>query len=346
MKPSHSSSSPTRAGRPLRRVASAAALVVVLVAAGPGAALAQGEPEPERSQECCLLLLVPVGARASAVGGTLTARPGPDAAFRNPAGLAGLESSVFVVHHSDMSLAAQIDAFSLFLTPFSSTLGISYQLFDKGDIPTTGPTPGNPIGELSLRDHLVVGSFATSVVPGLSGGISYKVFQQRVDCRGDCGGVESRGTTQAVDLGVRWHPGWIPELELGLAVVNLGFPLQMENAAQADDFPARLHLGVGYDILGAFRADSVLALRVLVDLRDSLREPGRDMVPSYGLELDMQRIVFLRAGYAPGEGLGTGAAVGVELRYDRFDVALSRSFVNSSLEADTEPFQVSFGVNF
>lgn len=311
----------------------------------PGATLAQGEPEPDRSQECCLLLLVPVGARASAIGGTLTARSGPDAVFRNPAGLAGLRSSMFVIHHSDMSLAAQIDAFSFFLTPFSSTVGVSYQLFDKGDIKTTDAS-GQEIGELSLRDHLGVASFATALGRELSGGVSYKVFQQRIDCRGDCGGVESHGTTQAVDVGLRYTPGWLPELELGVAVVNLGFPLQMVNAAQSDAFPARFHLGLGYDVLGAVREDSVLALRVLLDLRDSLREPGRDLVPSYGLELDMQRIIFLRAGYAPGEGLGTGAAVGVELRYDRFDVALARSFVNSSLEADTEPFQVSFGLHF
>ena len=311
----------------------------------PARALAQGEPEPEQSRECCLLLLVPVGARASAVGGTLTARAGPDAAFMNPAGLAGLPSSTFVVHHSDMSLAAQIDAFSLLLTPFGSTIGVSYQLFDKGDIQTTTPT-GEVVGELALRDHLLVASFATAVGGGVSGGLSYKVFQQRIDCTGDCGGEESSGTTQAVDVGVRYTPRWLPELELGVAALNVGFPLQIVNEAQADAFPARLHVGVGYDVLGAFREDSLLGLRVLVDLRDSLREPGRELVPSYGLEFDMQRIIFLRAGYAPGEGLGTGAAVGVELRYDRFDVALARSFVNSSLEADTEPFQVSFGLNF
>lgn len=309
----------------------------------PGAA--QGEPEPERTQECCLLLLVPVGARASAVGGTITARSGPDAAFRNPAGLAGLTTNMFVVHHSDMSLAAQIDAFSLLLTPFSSTVALSYQLFDKGDIETTDPQ-GGTIGELALRDHLLVASFATRFGGGVAGGVSYKVFQQRIDCTGDCAGAQSRGTTQAVDVGLRYTPSWLPELELGLAAVNLGFPLQVVNEAQADAFPGRLHLGLGFDVLGAFRQDSLLGLRVLLDVRDSLRDPGEDLVPSYGLELDMQRIIFLRAGYAPGEGLGTGAAVGVELRYDRFDVALARSFVNSSLEADTEPFQVSFGLNF
>lgn len=319
-------------------------VLALLVPAAGLAGQGGGEPEPDRSEECCLLLLVPVGARASAIGGTGTARSGPDAVFRNPAGLAGLESNMFVIHHSDMSLAAQIDAFSLLMTPFSSTFALSYQLFDKGDITTTDPT-GLPTGELSLRDHLLVASFATAVGGGISAGVNYKLFQQRIDCTGDCGSSESRGTTHAVDIGMRLAPRWHPELEVGAGVVNLGFPLQLVNAAQADPLPARLHLGLGYDVLGAFREDSLLALRLLLDVRDFLTEPGTPVV-SYGVEMDMQRIVFLRAGYAPGEGLGTGAAVGVELRYDRFDVAVARSFVNSSLEADTEPFQVSFGLNF
>lgn len=340
MKPARST---PRVDRPrLRRWSGTVAALAALLP-GNGAA-AQGEPDPDRSQECCLLLLVPVGARSSATGGALTARTGPDAVFVNPAGLAGLGSNMFVVHHSDNSLAAQIDAFSFLVTPLSSTIGLSYQLFDIGEQKTTD-TSGQEIGELSLRDHLFVASFATNIAAGLSGGVSYKFFQQRIDCTGDCGGAESRGTTHGVDVGLRFTPLWHPELELGLAVVNAGFPLQMVNEAQADPFPARVHVGIGYDVVGAFRQDSLLAVRVLLDVRDSLLQ-AQDAVASFGVEVDMQRTVFLRAGYAPGEGLGTGAAVGLELRYDRFDVAVARSFVNSSLEADTEPFQVSFGLHF
>jgi hypothetical protein len=117
------------------------------------------------------------------------------------------------------------------------------------------------------------------------------------------------------------------------------------NAEQADPLPGRIHVGAAYDVLGAVAADERVALRLTTDVQDVLREPG-DPTVAVGLELDVQRSVFLRAGYAPGEGLGTGAAVGVELRYDRFDIAVARSFVNSQLAADTEPFQVSFGLNF
>jgi hypothetical protein len=324
------------------------AMAAAASALGPGAPVSAqeaGPSQPPGGNECCLRLLVPVGARASALGGAITALGGADAVFRNPAGLATLTGGQFVIHHSDdTTLDVQVDAFSLLFTPFSSVMGISYQLFNRGEIETTDAS-GQPTGELSYRDHLVVGSFAVALGGGLSAGLNYKVFQERVNCIGLCGGEEYVATTQAADMGLRWNPTWHPALEVGLAVVNAGFALQVINAEQSDPFPGRIHVGVVYDVLAAIPTDSVVALRIGVDARDRLADPGSPVL-AVGVELDVQGAVFLRAGYTPGEGLGTGAAIGLELRYDRFDVGVSRSFVNSLLEADEEPFQVSLGIHF
>ena len=321
-------------------------LATLLAVALPPGLVAQEVPfEPAPASECCLTLLVPVGARSTAMGGTNVAMRGTDAAFLNPAGLAGLQGSTFVVHHSDVGSAVeQIDAFSLVLTPFSVSVGVSYQLFDNGEI-TTKDNFNQPTGELAFRDHLVVASLATVLGAGVSIGGSYKLFQQRVDCTGQCGSAESVSTTSAVDVGLRVVPSWHPALSFGMAVVNAGPGLQVVEGEARDRFPGRLHLGVSYDLLAAVPATDMLALRVSGALRDELRHPTSPTV-AVGLELDVQDAVFLRAGYAPGEGLGTGASVGVELRYDRFDIALSRSFLNSQLEGDTEPFQISFALNF
>ena len=318
-------------------------------AIGPGPtplAAQETGPDPQNQQECCLLLLVPMGARASALGGSITALGGADAVFRNPAGLAAVRGGRFLIHHSDVTVDEQIDAFSLLFTPFSSTFGVSYQLFDKGEIETTDET-GQVTGELSLRDHLLVGSFAVELLAGVSVGMSYKFFQQRIDCTGLCGGEQNVATTQAADFGLRWSPRWHQPLEVGDFQCGgcAGFALQVINDAQSDPFPGRIHVGVAYDVLGAAAIDSLVSLRVAVDARDRLADPGSPTL-AYGVELDLDEAVFLRAGYAPGEGLGTGAAVGLELRYDRFNIGVSRSFVNSTLEADGEPFQVSLGLNF
>ncbi len=328
------------------RAIRAATLVMVLAGlAAPAAAQGNGELPPI-SSECCLHLLVPVGARASALGGAITARQGADAVFANPAGLAGLTGGQFVIHQSDdTTVDVQVDAFSLLFTPLSTTVGVSYQLFDRGEIETTDQT-GQPTGELSLRDHLVVFSFALPLGAGFSAGVNYKAFQQRIDCSGRCGDQETVATTQASDFGLRYSPPTAPALEVGLAVTNASFAPEVLNFEQSagNYFPGRIHFGVVYDVLAA-ATDSIVAVRLGVEARDRLAEPGSPTL-AYGIEVDVQQAVFVRAGYAPGEGLGTGAAVGLELRYDRFDIGVSRSFANSLLEADEEPFQVSVGLHF
>lgn len=317
------------------------ALLAAALAPATGEAAAQELPEDPAS-ECCLLLLVPVSARASAMGGTNTAFRGPEAAFLNPAGLAGLDGGAFMVHHSDVNIDAQLDAFSLLLTPLGVSVSLAYQLFDMEEIPTTDPS-GQITGEILFRDHLVLASAASPVLPGLSAGVSYRFFQQRIDCNGrSCGGVERAVTSHAFDAGLLYQPTWHPPLQIGLTVVNAELSRGTDDGAR---LPGRVHLGAAYDVLAGTATADMLALRLAADIRDALHDPGSPQV-AVGLELDVQQAVFLRAGYARGEGLGTGAAVGVELRYDRFDISVSRSFINSQLGPETEPFQVSFGLRF
>lgn len=316
------------------------ALVAALLAATSALLVTPTLAQDARPEDCCLLLLVPVGARSSALGGAITARGGADAVFRNPAGLAGLEGTAFVVHHSDRSVV-DINAFSLLVAPGAVTAGLSYQLFDWGTIVTTDPT-GQPTGELSFRDHLAVASLGAGIGGGMALGVNYKMFQQRIDCRGICGGAERVTTTHAVDVGYRYNPRWQRALELGVAVVNL--PLWSSEDGSRDGFPSRIHVGASYDVFHGFARDDMVALRVGLDVQDEVRNPG-SLMPSAGIELDLQQAIFLRAGYTLGEGLASGAAIGLELRYDRFDVGVSRSFINTSFE-DDEPFQVTFGINF
>jgi hypothetical protein len=304
-------------------------------------ALAVSAPAQEpRMEDCCLLLLVPVGARSSALGGAVTAWTGPDAVFRNPAGLAGADENMFLVHHADRK-QVNVDAFTFLLTPAIGTVALSYQLFDWGTITTTDDM-GQITGELSIRNHLLVGSIGRGLGRTMGIGGNYKVFQERIDCRGSCGGVERASTTHAVDLGFRYTPRGQPALHFGASLLNL--PLRFDAAGRSERFPSRVHMGLAYDVLQPFRSEDGLALRLAVDLQDELRELGSP-VPSVGLELAVQQAIFLRAGYTPGEGHASGAAIGVAMRYDRFDIGVARSFVNSSFE-DDEPFQVTFGINF
>ena len=57
-----------------------------------------------------------------------------------------------LLHHSDVSVNTQVDAFSVILTPFGVSLGLSYQLFDKGRMPG-GRTAAKRVSDGRFADH-------------------------------------------------------------------------------------------------------------------------------------------------------------------------------------------------
>ncbi|MEJ2504534.1 MAG: hypothetical protein P8177_14700 [Gemmatimonadota bacterium] len=184
---------PRRGGH---RSCAAALLLSSAIVAAPTLLAAQegGELEPTEGTECCLYLLLPVGARATSMAGTITALQGVDGAYMNPAGLAGMDGNTFVVHHSDVgtSVPEQVDAFSLLITPWSIALAVSYQLIDNGESVVTDPFQ-QPTGELALRDHLVTASVGTELFAGLSAGANYKLYQQRIGGAGAGAPAHGRG---------------------------------------------------------------------------------------------------------------------------------------------------------
>jgi hypothetical protein len=85
-------------------------------------------------------------------------------------------------------------------------------------------------------------------------------------------------------------------------------------------------------------------LWLTADLVASPRSIGESLV-NIGAELSLEETVFLWAGWAGGSGLTGGAAIGVGLDYDRFDVGIARSFTTTPLQ-ESEPIQITFGIRF
>jgi hypothetical protein len=293
--------------------------------------------------ECCLPLLFPVGARAVGVGGSLTARPGPDGVFVNPASLAQLGRDEFRIHNAE----TEIETSNTFALAFGvravGSFGLSYRLVDYGEIEATDDF-GTPTGRMRLLAHALMASFATTMAPGLYAGVSYKLYQFRQDCSGFCGVPGFAATTHALDLGVQYHPRLWPALQLGAAVTHFGLPLQVINAEQADPMPTRIRAGAAYELLHHVSADSTTFLWASADVSGSWRD-GVGTTGGVGLELVLDRTIFVRAGYRTGSGRDAGAAVGVGLSYDRFDVGVARSFISSGI-GGPDPFQITFAVGF
>lgn len=324
-----------------RRPSSSTALVLALAALVPrGAAAQDGSPETGGAA----FLLVPVGARATALGQAAVADGGSsEAVFWNPAGLATLTRSEFAIHYGS-TFVSNNSALAIHLVDRRlGTLGLTGYLADYGSQEVTPEGGGPPTGRLAPKNVELLASYATDVGGALALGVSYKLVQFRQDCQGDCGTRPSvSGTTHGVDVGAQLALGGRDALRIGIAVRHAGFKLQLENRDQADPLPTRLAVGVAYRLpFPAPSPERPLGARVLLDFQDDWGE-YRSPDARLGLELGYGDAVQLRAGYAFLQSENRGASVGLGVRLDRVVVDFARVFYDGG--SFDEPVHLSLRV--
>ena len=294
-------------------------------------------------------LLLPVGARATALGQAATADGGTtEAIFWNPAGLSALPHGEFAVHHFNAFFGTG-DAIAL--ASHSARLGtiaVGAYLIDYGDLDLTAREgSGEAIGRIAPRNVALSLTYATDVGGGVDVGVTYKLIQFRVDCSGDCTDVPvSIGTTHAVDVGVRYTFAAFP-LVVGISLRNAGFPLQVENSAQADPLPTRVSVGVAYEVLRRVSENPQgrFDVRVLADVQGALRRRLEEPVTTVGIESGMGDLIRFRAGYAFLDSDAKGPSIGVGLNLGRISLDLARIFFANDI-GQQEPFHVSFRAVF
>ncbi|HXY20075.1 MAG TPA: PorV/PorQ family protein [Gemmatimonadales bacterium] len=319
--------------------------MAVLAAWRTGAARAQGA---SAGIEGGAFLLVPVGARAVALGEAATADGNSsEAVFWNPAGLAGLTKGEFALYHYDAFFGSG-DAVAI-AVPSSrlGTFAVTAYLVNYGDLAVTrGDLGPEPVGQISPRNLELMASYATDV-GGLAAGISYKLVQFRVDCTGDCTDVPTAtGTTHAVDLGVQYaFAGWRPVV-IGVSLRNLGFNLQVNNRAQADPLPTRLSVGVSAQVVRPAEGEQGLDARVLADVQGTVLEGPLTAVTLVGVESGVGSAVRLRFGYAFLNSSARGPSLGFGVKFGSIAFDLARTFNAAQDVGDTEPVQVTFRVVF
>src|SRR4051812_1781378 len=82
------------------------------------------------ASECCLSLLYPVGGRALALGGAITARASADGFFINPPSIASLASGEVRVHSSTTDIETATTLTALLRIARAGTLGFSLRTDD------------------------------------------------------------------------------------------------------------------------------------------------------------------------------------------------------------------------
>src|SRR6185503_5848147 len=170
-------------------------------------------------------LLVPVGARAAALGQAGVADGGTsESASWNPAGLAALDTSEIAIHRAN-TFASENTVLSGYLASRGlGTVGVAAYLVDYGSqeiVPRSGQAPS---GSISPRNVEFLASYATDLFGNFSVGFNYKLIQFRQDCSGDCTPFRTIvGTTHGVDLGVQYGFGESDALRIGVALLHAGF---------------------------------------------------------------------------------------------------------------------------
>ena len=312
-------------------------------------AVAQGSAGS--SGEAALFLLLPVGAQAVSLGRAMTSVEGSEGAFWNPAGLAGVDRNLFVVFRGEQVAGTATAASGLFSRPGIGTAGVSYLLLDVGDQDLTDGA-GNVLGTVSVRNHLGVVSGAARLAARLSVGVSFKVVQFRLSCRGSsCPDQGTTATTYAFDAGLQGSP--LDRLRLGAMVAHVGPNLQVRNAEQADPLPARVRVAASYDVVPLFTDRDDFRGSVGIEVQDRLRDLG---VPSLYLGTEFTAgtadALSLRAGYVlsdlrdriEGSDPEDGARVGLSIQYDRVGMSIAKSLAVSTLTGETEPVHVTLSI--
>jgi len=323
----------------------AASAAALLAAARVPAARAQS---PSAGVEGGAFLLVPVGAKAVALGQAATADGGSsEAVFWNPAGLASLPKGEFAIYHYDAFFGSG-DAIAVGIPSARlGTFALTAYLVNYGDLAVTRADLGpEPVGQISPRNLALMASYATEV-GGLSAGVTYKLVQFRVDCTGDCSQVPvATGTTQAVDVGMQYSfGGWRPVV-IGVSLKNLGFDLQINNQAQADPLPTRLSIGISAMVVRPAPGTQGVDARVLADVQGTLLEGPPATVTLVGIESGVGELLRLRCGYSFLDSGARGPSLGLGARFGSISFDLARTFSSAADVGDVQPVQFTFRVIF
>ena len=323
-----------------RRALRAALGVLLGVAASAASSGAQGGITMEGAPN----LLFPVGGRTVGIGGALAAtEAGSESLWGNPAGIARMTQHEGALHYSK-TLAANGMALAL-VYPMgkAGVLGFGAQLYDLGAQDATDIVSGEIVGQILPRYVVMAATYAATIGPRVRAGLSYKVAQMRIDCSGPCGNVNtSVSSTNGVDAGVQYQTTRADSLTVGLAVRDMGLRLQVNDNAQSDPLPTRVHLGASALVPAVAKALAGAELRWFVELvnRTSFNNPAFRV----GAELGLQKQLYLRTGYTSGTGIATGPALGLGFVRGRLGLDFARAFGGLSADVGEPPTYLTLRV--
>ena len=337
-----------RLARTLVRRRRVRALALIAIALG-----IAGAPVLGQANSAALDLLLPIGARGTALGAAAVAEEGSEAIWWNPAGLARLTKPQFAIDHFTRYPIDGGEALSLILPAGAvGVFGIAARYFDYGTTEARS-TENEEVGFTSTRSVAFGGSFAAAFAVGIRSQVAWRPTERghhipAVPVREPLLGLlSSRYGGGKLHDGVRGPRCAVSALRD--QPVHRRCVAQQHRPGFPDTRPAaggsppsagtpRNHLRAGGFL------DSLLKLRLTAEFVSAPTRRSKEV--RFGGEatyLSQKTLLSVRAGYTreEEENPGRGPSVGIGLARDRVQLDFTRLFESFSTNLSVPPTFIS-----
>jgi len=318
------------------------------------------------SEATVLFLLIEPGSNAGGMGNAYVAKS--DDAFAgwwNPAALAFNKKSQVALMHSNWLQSADInDIYYEYLGwdqyfEGIGTVGFNVIYMNYGEQEKTDES-GQSHGNFQSYEFAATGSYGFLITEKLAGGLNFKYIYSKLAPTetGETGtNVKGSGSSYAFDIALKFKDAFIPRLDLGWNLQNVGPNLTYVNEAQADPLPMNWRMGAAYRILdspmnrftGTFDINKSLANRDPVFERLVSGWKGDDPIYNVGGEYAYMNLLTVRGGYIyDNSGSVKGPCFGVGFQYtfsNRYKVFFDFGMVETGQLVDYNK-TFSLGVEF
>ncbi|MDE3058662.1 MAG: PorV/PorQ family protein [Bacteroidota bacterium] len=252
-------------------------------------------------------LLIPVGARGVALGGSNVAFVnGVDAIYWNPAGLArssfGTEAQFsHMTYLADIGVeygAVGVTAEGI------GTFGVSLKSLNFGDIPVTTEDNPDGTGQTYSPTYVTTGlSYSRLLSDRISIGATFNLVSESI--------MSTSATGFSFDAGVQYSGLGVPELKLGIVVKNVGPNITYSGSdllrqgstvgdirgtqwynvqAAAFELPSQMEIALAYDK----KLNEMNAISIFSDYENNNYQ---DDIWKFGAEYSFKSLFFVRGGY-------------------------------------------------
>jgi hypothetical protein len=271
-------------------------------------------------------LRIPVGARASAMGGACVASINdPSALFWNPAGIVGVPSTGLIVSHTPWWATTKLNSVAIVASMENvGSIGVSATILSMDKMEVTTEQQPEGTGQTFDAGDLMIGvTYARRLTEDFSVGITAKYINQRI--------WNESANGWAFDIGTQYHIGF-RDLTLAMSMTNFGPDMTFDGRDLSikydansntpenrltparlapEEFPLPLHFQVGVSMTALSTDDFNLLLAADVTHPSDNRERVH-----VGAEIGIFKQFYLRGGYRfnyDEESVTFGAGVSVPL---------------------------------